>query len=784
MKTLKMYAKPDKERYRPARKVQDIIPIQKIWADGVCQIGKDQYSKVWRCSDINYQMASDDDRELFNAQYQALLNSLESGCSAKVTVMNRRMDRAQFERDVLLPEQGDSNDVYRRELNDVLLEETNGGTGIVQERYITVSLRRKTVEEARRALQRIGAALFARLNDMGSYCEELDAGERCRILHDFFREGEESSYHFDLAEMQEQGYDFRDYICPDSAYHAADYLMLGNQYVRVEWIKQYANKLNDTFLYELMELDNKMFVTVDMVPIANDDGVRIVANKLDGIEADIGRLGQRQIRNDIITSSVPYELEKKERDARKDLDALQSKDKRMFLCWILVVHTASSKEQLDADTESLRSRAAESSCQLGVLRYQQMDALKSALPVGVRKLDVMRTMKTDALALFMPFRAQEVQDKGGIWYGQNAISDNLILIDRDKLKNQSAIVTGVPGAGKSVMLKEMIAQLYLTTQDDILICDPESEYGRLARHLGGEVIRIAGNSTNHINPLDMEEGYGDDGSDPLQDKVEFVTALFEELARGHKVDISWPKAQSILDRACKEIYEQYQRGGAVPTLTVLREQLFQQDDTVADELAVYLERFTTGTQGVFAHETNVDTSNRMIVYDIMGLGEQMKTLGLLVVTDAIINRVTRNWRHGKRTHIIIDEFHVIFQNHQSAIFFDSAWRRFRKRGGYPTAATQNVDTLLAHDESRAMLSNSEFLVLLSQADNDRKRLGELLDIPENQLRFVRNVPSGNGLLKYGNSMIPFRNEFPQNTRLYQLITTKPGEGVMDDGTAE
>ena len=784
MKTLKMYAKPDKERYRPTRKVQDIIPIQKIWADGICQVGKDRYSKVWRCSDVNYQMASDDERQLLNEEYQALLNSLESGYSAKITVMNRRMNREQFERDVLLPEQGDSNDVYRRELNDVLLEETNGGTGIVQERYITVSLRRKTVEEARRALQRIGAALFARLNDMGSYCEDLDAGERCRILHDFYRQDEETNFCFDLFDMQKKGFDFREYICPDSAYQAADYLMLGSQYVRVEWIKGFASQLDDTFLYELMELPRKMLVTVDVVPIANDDGVRIVANKLDGIEADIGRMGQRQIRNDIITSSIPYELEKKERDARKDLDALQSKDKRLFLCWVAVVHTADSKEQLDADTESLRSRAAESSCQLGVLRYQQLDALKSALPIGVRRLDVMRTMKTDALALFMPFRAQEVQDAHGLWYGQNAISGNLLLIDRAKLKNQSAFVTGVPGSGKSVMLKEMIAQLYLTTQDDILICDPESEYGRLARHLGGEVIRIAGNSTNHINPLDMEEGYGDDGSDPLQDKLEFVTALFEELARGHKVDISWPKAQSILDRACKEIYEQYQRGGAVPTLTVLREQLLQQGDAVADELAIYLERFTTGTQGVFAHETNVDTSNRMIVYDIMGLGEQMKTLGLLVVTDAIINRVTRNWRQGKRTHIIIDEFHVIFQNHQSAIFFDSAWRRFRKRGGYPTAATQNVDTLLAHDESRAMLSNSEFLVLLSQADNDRKRLGELLDIPENQLRFVRNVPPGNGLLKYGNSMIPFRNEFPQDTRLYQLITTKPGEGMMDDGTSE
>ena len=607
MKTLRAYAKPDKEPYKPSRKVQDIIPIRKIWADGICQVGKDRYSKVWRCSDINYQMASDEERELLNEAYQAMLNSLESGCSAKITVMNRHRDREQFARDVLMRDAGDGRDQYRHEMNELFLAETNGGTGIVQERYITVSILRKNVEEARRALQRIGAALYARLNDMGSYCEELDAGERCRILHDFYREDEETCYDFDFRDMRAKGFDFREYLCPDSAFQGPDYLILGEQYVRVEWIKKYASQMDDTFLYEMMELPRKMLVTVDLVPIANDDGVRIAANKLDGIEADIGKLGQRQIRNDIITSTIPYELERRERDAREDLDALQSKDKRLFLMWLLVVHTADSKEQLDTDTESLCSRAAESGCQLGVLRYQQLDALKAALPIGVRQLDVMRTMKTDALALFMPFRAQEVQDKGGIWYGQNAISGNLILVDRAKLKNQSAFVTGVPGAGKSVIMKEMITQIALTTkEDDILICDPEGEYGSLARQLGGEVIRIAGNSPHHINPLDMEEGYGDDGGNPLQDKVEFVTAIFEELARGHKVDISWPKAQSVLDRTCKEIYEQYQRGGPVPTLTVLREQLLAQQDAIADDLALYLERFTTGTQGVFAHETNLE----------------------------------------------------------------------------------------------------------------------------------------------------------------------------------
>lgn len=777
MRNLNMYAKSDKERYRPSRKVQDIIPIKKIWADGLFQVGTGKYSKSWRCSDINYQIAGAETRQYYSEIYQAMLNSLESGCSAKITVVNRHRNKEQFEKDVLIPYVGDSSDDLRKELNNLYLQQTNGGTGIIQERYITVSVNRKNEEEARRALQRIGADLYARLNEMGSYCEDLDAAERCRVLHDFYRENEESYYDFNLEDMQKQGFDFRDYICPDGAYQAADHLMLGNQYVRVEWIKKYASTISDDFIYRLTELNQKMMVTVDSVSIAQEDAINITQAKLDGIEADIARIGQRQIRQDIISTSIPYELERKREETKAELNALLTQGQRMFLVWIAIVHSADSMEQLDADTDTLQSCAAQEGCQIGVLRYQQLDALKSALPVGVRRLDVMRTLLTASIARFMPFRAQEVQDLGGIWFGQNAISGNLIMIDRNNLKNQSAIVTGVPGAGKSVVLKEMITQLYYTTDDDIIICDPEGEYGALAKRLGGEVINISGKSNHHINPLDMVAGYDENGSDPLQDKVGFVTALFEALAGQHRDDISWPKAQSILDRAVKNLYEAYQNGGPIPTLIRLTEELTKQNEEVARDLALYLERFASGTQGIFSHETNVDTKNRLLVYDILDLGTQLKTLGLLVITDAIINRVTRNWRQGKRTHIIIDEFHVLFENKQSALFFDSAWRRFRKRGGQPTAATQNVDTLLDHDESRAMLSNSEFLVMLSQADPDRKRIADLLDISEEQLRFVRNVPPGCGLLKYNNSLIPFRNVLPKDTELYRLITTKIGEGV-------
>ena len=782
MKTLNMYAKVDRKGYKPMRRVQDLIPVKDVYEDGIFQLTQTQFSQTWCCTDLNYEMASDDEREFYNEKYQELLNSFESSCHVKVMVVNSQMSQSQIESDILMPLKDDENDIYRKEFNELFLSETKRKSGIVQQRYITITIERKSLEQAQRAFQRIGVALKSKLTEIGSICEVLNGMERCKLLHDFYRENEQDNFHFDLAEIKAARTNFKDYLCPDSAYHAPDYLQLGNQYVRVEFIKGYPKQMFDAFLYELLELPRKMFVTVDMIPLAKDDGVAIASNKLDGVEADIARHGQRQIRNDIINVNVPQHLEAMERDARADLEALQGNGQRLFLQCIYIVHAATSKEQLDADTESLRTTAAENSAQLGTLKFQQMDALKSALPIGCHLVDVMRTMKTEALALFMPFRAQDVQDKGGIWYGRNAISDNIIMVDRVKLKNQGGFITGVPGAGKSVLLKEMIAQIILTTEDDVIICDPESEYGQLTQALGGEVIRISGNSPHHINPLDMVDGYGDENSsDPLQDKVSFVSALFEELTRGHTEDVSWAKAQSILDRAVKGIYEAYQRGGKMPTLTILRDKLMDMEEPEASDLALYLERFTTGTQGVFAHETNVNTQNRIVDYDILGLGEQLKTLGLLVMTDAILNRVTVNCKRGKRTHIIIDEFHVMFQNEMSAKFFDSAWRRWRERNGSPTAATQNVDTLLGNKESRAMLSNSEFLVMLSQSDTDRKRLGELLELPENQLNYVRNVKAGHGLIKYDHYIIPFENEFPKDTELYKLITTKPAEGFNNHG---
>jgi type IV secretory pathway VirB4 component len=443
----------------------------------------------------------------------------------------------------------------------------------------------------------------------------------------------------------------------------------------------------------------------------------------------------------------------------------------MIFATVTIVHTADTKEQLDADTESLLSTARKNLCQLAPLTFQQLDGLNTVLPFGHTKIMAIRTLTTESLAVLMPFKVQEVMDRGGIYYGQNAISHNLIMCLKEYLLNPNAFRLGVPGSGKSFGAKmELVMIALMFPEDDILVCDPEAEYSALIKALGGEVIRIAAGSDDHINAMDMVEGYGE-GSDPVIDKSEFVCSLFEQLDKNGLL----PEEKSIIDRCVRNVYESYQVGGKLPTLAVLREDLLEQPENEAKRLALKMELFTNGSLNAFAHKTNVDIRNRMIDYNIMDLGAQLKTMGLLVITDAMLNRVTDNWSRGKRTHIFLDEFHVVFENEHSGQFFNSAWRRFRKRNGYPTGITQNVEYLLDSVLASTMLSNSEFIVMHNQATSDRDKLAQLLNISSEQMSYITNAKEGEGLIRIGSALVPFINKFPKDTELYKLMTTKPNE---------
>lgn len=770
LKTLNRFTRFEKEKYKIPRKVQDTIPIRTIYPDGIFLVGEKKYSKQYRFTDINYAVASRTDQEALFLEYAQLLNSLDTTATTKLTINNRRLNANAFKQKILIPFKEDGLDVYRKEYNDMLLTKATGTNHLYQEKYLTITVNRKHYEDAKSYFVRLESELSAHFNRLGARLIELDAEERLRILHDFYRVGEENGFYFDLKEMLRKGHSFKDMICPDSMAFHSDYFKMGNRYGRVLFLREYASYINDNMVAKLMELNRNLMLSIDILPVPTHEAVREVENRLLGVETNITNWQRRQNANNNFSAVIPYNMEQQRKESKEFLDDLTIRDQRMFLSLLTLVHTAKSKKQLDEDTETLLTTCRGNLCQMGIARFQQLDGLNTSLPIGHRKLKVIRTLTTESLAVFMPFRVQEIMDEGGIYYGENAISHNLILCDKSKLLNQSAFLLGVPGSGKSFSAKELIVFLALATDDDILICDPEMEYVALVNALGGETIRIAPGSADHINAMDMTEGYGD-GVNPVIDKSEFILSLFEQL---DKKGLG-AKEKSIIDRCTALVYADYQAGGKLPTLCVLREKLLEQPEEEAKELALELELFTDGSLNAFAHPTNVDTKNRIVVYDIMNLGKQLKTMGLLVITDAMINRVTDNWRKGKRTHLFIDEFHVVFENAYSSAFFNSAWRRFRKRNAYPTAITQNVEYLLDSVQASTMLSNSEFIIMLNQAAQDRERLAQLLSISEEQMSYITGSEAGCGLIRYGSALVPFVNHFPKRTKLYRLMTTKPGE---------
>ena len=571
-----------------------------------------------------------------------------------------------------------------------------------------------------------------------------------------------------------KGHCFRDYICPDSIEKHADYLKLGERYARVLYLKDYASYIKDSMVAELTDLNRNMMLSIDVIPIPTDEAVREVENRLLGVETNIANWQRRQNSNNNFSAVVPYDMELQRKESKEFLDDLTTRDQRMMFAVITMVITADTKEQLDADTETILSTARKHMCQMAVLKYQQLDGLNTVLPIGNRKINAFRTLTTESLAVFIPFKVQEIRDPSGIYFGENAISHNLILCNKENLLNQSAFVLGVPGSGKSFSVKELIAFLILNTDDDILICDPEGEYAPLVEAMGnlGSVIRVSAGGKDRLNAMYMVDGYGE--NNPIVVKSEFVMSLIEQI---DKKGVG-PQHKSIIDRCIAAVYRNVAEAGTTPTLCTLREMLLEQPEPEAKQIALSLELYTTGSLDIFGHQSNVDLDKRVVVFDIHGLGAQLKPTGLLVITDTMLNRVTLNWKKGKRTHVFIDEFHVVFENEFSAQFFNSAWRQFRKRNAYPTAITQNVEYLLDSVQASTMLSNSEFIVMLNQAASDRNQLAKLLSISNEQMSYITNADPGCGLIKYGGSLVPFVNRFPKDTKLYQLMTTKPGEGFF------
>lgn len=773
IKTLQKIMKQDKEKFIVPKGVQQAIPIRTIWPDGIFRVGN-KFSKTFRFEDINYAVASKEDKEAMFLCYSELLNSFDSGATTKITINNRRLNKADFESSILIPLKGDRLDEYRREYNQMLLDKATGANSIVQDKYVTVSVMKKNIEEARNYFSRIGTDLITHFSRLGSKCVELDATDRLRILHDFFRSGEETDFYFNLSDTMKKGHDFKDYICPDTFEFEKDHFRMGNKYGRVIFLREFASYIKDSMVSELCDLNRNMMLSLDVIPIPTDEAVREVESRLLGVETNITNWQRRQNQSNNFSAVVPYDMEQQRKESKEFLDDLTTRDQRMMFAVLTMVHIADSKEQLDSDTETLFTTARKHLCQFSTLTFQQMDGLNTVLPYGLRKIDALRTLTTESTAVFIPFRAQEISHHGGIYYGQNVISKNMIIANRKHLLNGNSFILGVSGSGKSFTAKREIVNQILSSDDDIILIDPEREYSSLVKAMGGEIIHISATSPNHINAMDMNKDYGD-GANPVILKSEFVLSLCEQLIGGHNLGA---KQKSLIDRCTASVYRKYLQSNYKenpPTLQDFHAELLRQEEPEAQEIGLAIELFTSGSLNTFAKPTNVDVNNRLICYDILDLGKQLLPIGMLVVLDSIFNRITQNRAKGKNTFIIIDEIYLLFQHEYSANFLFTLWKRVRKYGAFCTGITQNVDDLLQSHTARTMLANSEFIVMLNQASTDRMELAKLLNISDLQLSYITNVDAGNGLIKVGSSLVPFTDQFPRNTKLYRLMTTKPGE---------
>ncbi len=774
MKTLKTMIKREKEKFVIPKSVQDVIPIKAVYKDGIFLLSNNNYSKTFKFTDINYHIASDEEKKELMQGYWSVINSFGAGVTIKLTINNHKLDRAEFEKSILIPLRYDGLDDYRQEYNEMLLDKANSSNCIVQDKYFTVTVSKKSVEDARAFFNRIGNDLTARLSRIGSKCEPLTADEKLRIFHNFYRVGNEQNYNLDFEQLMNNGCDIRDYICPDSMDFESDYMKINDEFCRTIFLRNYGTFVDDNTISDLTSINRNLMLSIDFIPIPTGEATKEVDKVLLGIQTDKANYNRKQVQNNNF-GATNYDLEQRESEILEVKNDMRNRDQRLYETLITMVITADTKQELDNVTETVFAKVADSSTnQFATLRYQQLDGLNTVLPFGTRKINCFRTLTTESLAAFMPFNAQEMQHKKGTYYGQNAISNNMIFINRNKLLNGNCIVLGVSGGGKSFFVKEDITSIFLSDENaDILIIDPEREYHPLVTTLGGEVIEISANSENHINAMDMNANYEDD-KNPIATKAEFIMSLCEQLING-VVDA---KDKSLIDRCCRKVYEEYIKSGykiAPPTLQDFREELLRQNEVEAKELALAIELFTNGSLDTFAQPTNVDTNNRLVCYDILELGSQLLPVGMLVVLDNILNRITSNRRKGRTTYIFIDEIYILLAQKYSAEFLYRVWKRVRKYGAFATGITQNVGDMLQSHTASTMVSNSEFVVMLNQSGQDKAKLAKLLDISDNQTEFYTNVDAGHGLMKIGSSLVPYINKFPKNTELYKLMSTKPNE---------
>ena len=760
-----------------AHTAQQTIPYLAMSPDGICKVTEKKYSKSIAYDDINYQLAQADDKTAIFENWCDFLNYFDATVSVQLSFINRGTRSGGAEEVVAIPAQNDAFNSIRTEYADMLKHQlAKGNNGFVKSKYITFSVEADNLNAAKARLARIETDILNNFKVLGAAARPMTGYERLEALHSVFHpEGEPFRFSWDW--LTPSGLTTKDFIAPSSfRFGEGRYFRMGRKIGAVSFLEILAPELNDRMLADILDLETGIVVNLHIKSIDQTEAIKTIKRKITDLDKMKIEEQKKAVRSGYDMDIIPSDLAMFGGEAKNLLQDLQSRNERMFLLTFLVVNMADTKRKLENDIFAAAGIAQKYNCPLTRLDYQQEAGLMSSVPLGENLIPIQRGLTTSSTAIFIPFITQELFQRGAaLYYGLNALSSNMILCDRKRLKNPNGLILGTPGSGKSFAAKREITNAFLITDDDIIICDPEAEYYPLVRRLHGQVIRISPTSTQYVNPMDINLNYSEDDN-PLALKSDFLLSLCE-LVIGGKEGLM-PVEKTVIDRSVRNVYRPFLAApdpAKMPILGDLYDELLRQPEPEAARVAAALELYVSGSLNVFNHRTNVELSNRLVCFDIKQLGKQLKKLGMLIVQDQVWNRVTINRAEKKSTRYYMDEFHLLLKEEQTAAYSVEIWKRFRKWGGIPTAITQNVKDLLSSREVENIFENSDFVLMLNQAQGDREILARQLNISPQQMKYVTHTEAGEGLIFYGNVVLPFLDRFPQNTELYRVMTTRPEE---------
>lgn len=758
---------------------QESIPFDRMFQDGICRVGQDYYTKTIQFADINYQLALQEDKTEIFEEWCAFLNFFDSSVHFELSFMNMATDAEAFSRSIAIPHQKDEFNGVRDEYSTMLFRQMEAGNnGLTKTKFLTFGIHADSMKTAKPRLIHIETDILNNFKKLGVIAKTLNGKERLELMHKQFHMGDDEKFNFDWKYLVRSGLSVKDFIAPSSfAFPNGRRFQMGSLYGCMSFLSIDASDISDRMLADFLGMESSQIVTMHIRSVDQNEAIKTVKHTITELDRSKIEEQKKAVRAGYDMDIIPSDLATYGKDAKALLKELQSQNERMFLLTFLIMNTGRTEQELENNVFQTKSIAQKHNCNLIRLDFQQEQGLMSSLPLANNLVEIQRGMTTSSTAIFVPFTTQELFQSGkeSLYYGLNALSNNLIMVDRKLLKNPNGLILGTPGSGKSFAAKREIANAFLVTDDDVIISDPESEYSPLVLRFGGQVIKISPTSTQYINPMDINMNYSDDDN-PIALKADFILSLCE-LIVGGKEGLQ-PVEKTVIDRCIHQIYQRYFEDPVpekMPLLEDLYNELLKQDEPEAKHVATALEIYVSGSLNVFNHRTNVDITNRLVCYDIKDLGKQLKKIGMLVVQDQVWGRVTENRSQGRSTRYYMDEMHLLLREEQTAAYTVEIWKRFRKWGGIPTGITQNVKDMLASKEVENIFENSDFIYMLNQAVGDRAILAKQLNISPHQLSYVTHSGAGEGLIFYGNVILPFVDRFPTDIELYKIMTTKLSE---------